>query len=143
MTRESIAVDIYTKITSKLKLLYRKSWYLSTRYNSNVWLCFFFYFLFLLHEWHVFFFLFWVTFRWINIGSFIIILDWFTPEWFLPPCLFVRNKDYVEKSTCLSHFCFLVEISLPHYSCIIISRSSKFFFIFRNNFDRCRPLWNK
>ena len=110
---------------------------------SNAWLCFFFYFVFSLDEWNIFFFLFWVTFRWINIGGLIVILDWFTPEMFVPPCLFVRNNDYAEKGACLSHFCFLVESFLPHCSCIIISPRSESFFIFCNNIDRHRPLWYK
>ena len=31
-----------------------------------------------------------VIFSWINIVGFIIVLDWFTPEWYWLPCLFVR-----------------------------------------------------
>ena len=110
---------------------------------SNAWLYFFFIFFFSLGEWNIFFFSLWVTFRWINIGSLIIILDWSAPEMFVPLCLTVRNKDYVEKGACLSHFCSPVESSLPHCSCTIISPSSESFIIFCNNIDRCRPPWYK
>ena len=41
---------------------------------------------------NVFFFSFYVIFSCINIIDLIIVLDWFTSEWILPPCLFVRIK---------------------------------------------------
>ena len=121
---------------------YIKTWYACV---SNIWLCFFFSFRFFI-EWmklvklfnfNVFFFSFWITFSWSDIGGLIIVLDWFTREWSLPPCcLFVRNKDNVEA-------CVLVESSFLDCSCITICTSSEFFFVFSTNIDKIGVLWNK
>ena len=84
--------------------------------------------------WHVFLLIL-GHFQLINIAG-LIVSDWFIPEWSLSRyCFFLRKNMFLSF--------FLVESSLPHCSCIIISKRLEFFFIFSTNIYRFRALWHK
>ena len=75
---------------------------------------------------NMFFFSFCVTFSWINIICLIIVLDWFTTEWFLSPCLFVRNK--------------ITWKNIPVFVIFISWWKGGIFWIFCTNLNGRRPL---